>query len=97
MQDEEKKILVFKRINCIFALNFNASESFSDYGFAAPAGKYEMMLDTDEEEFDGFSRLKKGEIHFSVHEKSANGDQRYEDTLYLYLPSRCAVVLKKLD
>ena len=97
VQDEEKKILVFKRINCIFALNFNASASFSDYGFAVPAGKYAVVLDSDEKEFDGFSRLKNGEIHFSVHEKSANGDQKYDDTLYLYLPSRCAVVLKKID
>ncbi len=97
VQDEEKKILVFKRINCIFALNFNATESFSDYGLSAPAGKYEMVLDSDEKEFDGFSRLKTGEEHCSVHEKSANGDQKYEDTLYLYLPSRCAVVLRKID
>ena len=61
------------------------------------AGKYAVVLDSDEKEFDGFSRLKNGEIHFSVHEKSANGDQKYDDTLYLYLPSRCAVVLKKID
>ena len=87
VQDEEKKILVFKRINCIFA----------DYGFSAPAGKYELILDTDEKEFDGFSRLKKGEIHCTVHEKSANGDRRYDDTLYLYLPCRCALVLRKID
>ena len=37
VQDEEKKILVFKRINCIFAFNFNPCLSFSDYGFSAPA------------------------------------------------------------
>ena len=36
VQDEEKKILVFKRINCIFAFNFNPCLSFSDYGFSAP-------------------------------------------------------------
>ena len=37
VQDEEKKILVFKRINCIFAFNFNPCLSFSDYGFSAPS------------------------------------------------------------
>ena len=31
VQDEEKKILIFKRINCIFAFNFNPSSSFPDY------------------------------------------------------------------
>lgn len=97
VQDELKKILIFKRINCIFAFNFNPSESFSDYGFAAPAGKYVSILDTDEPEFNGFSRLRNGEDHLTVHEKSHNGDQKYDDTLFLYLPSRCAVVLRKID
>ena len=97
VQDEEKKILIFKRKSCIFALNFNPVSSFTDYGFAAPAGKWECVLNTDESEFDGFSRLKTGEEHFSVPEKSPNGNGKYDSTLYLYLPCRCAVVLKKID
>ena len=97
VQDEEKKILIFKRKNCIFALNFNPIASFADYGFAAPAGKYEAVLNTDENEFDGFSRLRTGEVHFSVPRKSENGNGKYDETLYLYLPARTAVVLKKLD
>ena len=97
VQDEEKKILVFKRINCIFAFNFNPCLSFSDYGFSAPPGKYRVALDSDEAEFDGFSRIKTGEEHISLDEKSPNGNQKYDHTLYLYLPSRCAVVLRKID
>ena len=97
VQDEEKKILIFKRKNCIFALNFNPTASFADYGFAAPAGKYEAVLNTDENEFDGFSRLKTGEVHFSVPVKSENGNGKYEHSMSLYLPSRTALVLKKLD
>ena len=97
VQDEEKKILIFKRINCIFALNFNPSSSFSDYAFSAPAGKYAVILDTDEKEFDGFARLGRGETHLTVHTKSRNGNQTFDDSLILYLPSRCALVLKKID
>ena len=96
VQDEQKKILIFKRGNCIFALNFSATGSFADYGFAAPAGEWVDVLDSDEARFNGFSRLAAGEHHSTVHEKSPNGDLRYDDTLYLYLPSRSAVVLKKL-
>ena len=95
VQDEEKKILIFKRINCIFAFNFNPVSSFADYGFSAPAGKYTVILDSDDPEFDGFDRVKRGEEHFTVPEKSANGSQTYDDTLYLYLPCRSAVVLEK--
>ena len=97
VQDEEKKILIFKRKNCIFALNFNPTASFVDYGFAAPAGKYEVVLNSDESEFDGFSRVKTGEVHFSVPVKNENGNGKYDESLSLYLPNRCAVVLKKLD
>lgn len=97
VQDEQKKILIFKRNSCIFALNFNPVQSFTDYAFAAPAGKYVCVLDSDEERFNGFSRIKSGEEHFSVHRKSENGPAVYDDTLMLYLPSRCAVVLKKVD
>ena len=93
VQDEEKKILVFKRINCIFAFNFNPCLSFSDYGFS----KYRVVLDSDEAEFDGFSRIKMGEEHLSMAEKSPNGNRKYDHTLYLYLPCRCAIVLKKID
>ena len=97
VQDEEKKILIFRRKNCIFALNFNPTASFADYSFAAPAGKYEVVLNTDDMEFDGFSRLNTGDAHFTVPEKSKNGNGKYSDTLSLYLPSRTAVVLKKID
>ena len=92
--DEAKKILIFRRKNFIFAFNFNPAESFADYGFSAPAGKYTITLNTDQKEFDGFERVKSGEEHFTLHQKSPNGSQLYEDTLYLYLPSRCAVVLQ---
>ena len=82
--DEEKKILIFLRKNCIFALNFNPSGSFENYGFEAPEGEWELVLDSDALRYGGFGRLSEGEKHITV-----GGE------LYLYLPSRCAIVLKK--
>ena len=80
--DEEKKILIFKRKNLIFALNFNPVESYADYGFEAPPGRYVKVLDSDAAEFDGFSRMDDDGEHFTV-----------DGLLRLYLPSRCAIVL----
>ncbi len=94
--DEEKKILIFSRNNSIFAFNFHPTGSFADYGFSAPAGTYRLVGSTDDEAFDGFGRLKAGETHVSVHEKSPNGNPSFDDTLYLYLPGRCAAVYEKL-
>ena len=94
--DEEKKILIFRRENCIFALNFNPQGSFQDYGFAAPEGEYEMAFSSDDPRFGGFGRLEGPQRHVSVAERCPNGNQAYDHTLYLYLPCRCAIVLKKI-
>ena len=94
--DEEKKILIFIRNNCIFALNFNPSQSFRDYGFSAPEGGWKTAFTSDDARYGGFGRLAAGEEHLSVAQKCPNGNQDFDHTLYLYLPARCAVVLKKL-
>ena len=94
--DEQNKILIFMRKSCIFALNFSPGGSFADYGFSAPEGDYVQVLDSDEPEFNGFGRLSCGEHHLTVPEKSPNGNQAYSHTLKLYLPARCAIVLKKV-
>ena len=94
--DEEKKILIFSRNNSIFAFNFHPTGSFADYGFSAPAGTYRLVLSTDEARFDGFDRLRTGETHVSIPGKCPNGNPAFDDTLYLYLPGRCAMVYEKL-
>ena len=94
--DEQKKILVFLRKNCIFALNFSPTGSFTDYGFSAPAGNYVNVLDSDRKEFNGFGRLQEGEKHIAVRERCPNGNQAYDHTLKVYLPARTAIVLKQV-
>lgn len=81
--DEEKKVLIFRRKNYIFALDFNPSESFTGYAVEAPEGDWELELDSDEKRYDGFSRLKEGEVHHS-----GTG-------ITMYLPSRCALVFRR--
>lgn len=87
--DEMKKVLIFGRGCFIFAFNFNPSLSFTDYRFGAPPGEYETMLDSDSLPFDGFGRNIDTIRHFT---DNVNG----KDELSLYLPSRTAIVLKKL-
>lgn len=89
-QDEQRKILIFKRGRYIFALNFNPLCSFSDFCFEAPAGKYRWVLDTDQRLFDGFDRVEAGGFYFTHLQDQKN-------YLSIYLPSRTAVVLKMED
>lgn len=81
--DEEKKVLIFRRKNYIFALDFNPSESFTGYAVEAPEGDWGLELDSDEKRYDGFSRLKEGEVHHS------------DTGITMYLPSRCALVFRR--
>ena len=83
--DEEKKVLIFRRKNFIFAFDFNPSESFFGYAFDAPAGEWKLELDSDEKRYDGFERLKEGELHKS------------DGKLTAYLTSRCALVFCKTN
>ena len=85
LADEAKKVLIFKRKSCIFALNFNPSASFTDYEFKAPEGEWELIFDSDNENYDGFNRLKNGERHWS------------DGKMSIYLPCRCAFVLRKVE
>ena len=83
--DEAKKVLIFRRKNCISALNFSPSASYEGYSFNAPEGEWELIFDSDDKDYDGFSRLKNGERHWS------------DGKMSVYLPCRCAFVLRKVE
>lgn len=85
-----KQILIFRRGGYLFAFNFNPSASFSDFGIFAEAGKYRIIFHSDEKAYGGFERLNKNEEHLTLHEGK-------HDKLFLYLPSRCMQILKKVD
>ena len=83
--DEGRKVLIFSRGSSIFAFNFNPTASFEDFRFQAPHGEYAMAFNSDESRFGGFSRLGQDERHATC-----------DGELSLYLPSRVALVLKKI-
>ncbi|HBF88141.1 MAG TPA: 1,4-alpha-glucan-branching enzyme [Bacteroidales bacterium] len=89
-QNNNDQILVFKRGNLVFAFNFNPDKSFTDYGFEIDAGKYKIVLDSDAIQFAGFDRNDDYREIFTVKAMK-------KDWLKLYLPSRSALVLKRVD
>jgi len=90
---EDDKILAFERSGLIFVFNFHPEHSFSDYLIHAPAGKYDMRLDTDESRFGGLGRLNPDQEHFT---RPLGDVAENRNALSLYLPSRCAIVLIRL-
>lgn len=87
-QHNERQLLVFMRGNYLFAFNFSPLVSYPDLSFNAPMGSYKIVLDSDCCSFGGFGRNQQESVHITQY---INGVH----TLSLYLPSRCALVLKK--
>lgn len=87
IQNSNDHVLIFKRGNVVFAFNFDPTQSFNDYGIEIDAGKYELILNSDNTTFDGFSRIQEPQVYFTQKVKDKH-------QLSLYLPSRTVIVLK---
>jgi 1,4-alpha-glucan branching enzyme len=85
------KVIAFKRALFIFSFNFHPSESYVDYRIPAPPGKYQMIMNSDDADYGGHNRMEPGTVHFT----QTNDNQNH--ILSLYLPTRTAVVLQKMD
>jgi 1,4-alpha-glucan branching enzyme len=73
--------------------NFHPQTSFTDYGIPVK-GKYKIIVDTDDPEFGGFDRIDRSAIYTSI-KKAERHALNVPFYLYLYLPSRTALVFKK--
>ena len=96
LMDEENKTMVYSHRDLIFVFNWHPTAAIPDYELPVhEAGKYEVVLSTDEKRFGGLARQKQGEEHFSFNVEGEDG------TLYprlkIYNTSRTAIVLKKVD
>lgn len=89
------QVLAYMRDNLVFVFNFNPERSFSDYGFLAPEGKYEVVLNTDAVCYGGNGLVDDSVPHFTqfdgLYKKDGKG------WLKLYIPARTAFVLKRKE
>lgn len=87
------QVLAYARGNYLFVFNFHPFVSHVDYRILAPAGKYRVLLCTDEAQFGGKGFVDLTISHFTIPDE----DHEEEDKgwLSLYLPSRTAMVLLK--
>ncbi len=89
--DQTNHTIIFERNNLIFAMNFSPTNSVPDYRFWVPeAGKYNIILNTDDSGFGGFGRVDNNLEYHSV-------EVMKENFVSVYLPSRVALVLKRMD
>lgn len=91
-EKDDDQVLAFRRGDLIFVFNWSPTRSFTDYGFLAPAGEYEVVLNSDDPRFGGFGLVDDSVHHFT------QDDPLYRSAgkgwLKMYLPARTAQVLR---
>src|SRR5665647_442779 len=80
-EDSTQKVIIFKRADLIFAFNFNPHQSFTNYRFEAPPGKYRIILDSDAQKYGGHGRVDSQQAHFTI-EDNTEGKNRNLLSLY---------------
>lgn len=91
-ENNSDKVIAFTRGELLFVFNFNPVTSFTDYGIPVK-GRYRVVLDTDDPLFGGFDRVDRNRLYLSI-KKAERNIVSAPLYLYLYLPSRTAMVLK---
>jgi len=90
LKNESDKVCVFERAGLLWIFNFHAQQSFADYRVGVEAaGKYKVILNTDQREFGGHGRVDESVEHFTT-PMAWNGRANF---LQVYIPSRTAIVL----
>ena len=88
--NEGDKVLIFRRGALVFALNFHPSRSFTNYRIPVPdRADYALVLSTDADRFGGHARVAE-DARYPMDAEPFGGR---EASVYLYLPSRTALVL----
>lgn len=91
---EGDKVVVFERGSVVFVFNFHPTHSYTDYRIGvSQAGKYKLILNSDEKQFGGHDRLDKNGEYFTTSEEWDNRP----NWIQVYLPCRTALLLTKQD
>ena len=87
--DIDKQVLVYRKGEYIFVFNFHANNSYTDFRVEyIGEGRYKTVLSTDMSRFGGHDRTTVGAEYES---KMFDGGSRGFE---IYIPARCAIVLK---
>ncbi|MFO7936354.1 MAG: alpha amylase C-terminal domain-containing protein [Kiritimatiellia bacterium] len=90
--NDNDKILVFERGGLIFVFNFHSVNSAADYPVIVPPGKYQLLLDTDREEFGGLGRIDPDQTFPLMNDVR---DFECCNIIKVYIPCRTAMVIKR--
>ena len=93
-EKDDDQVLALRRGDLVFVFNWSPTKSFTDYGFLAQQGEYEVLFSSDDKRFGGFGNIDDTVHHFT------SPDPLYQPAdkgwLRLYIPARTALVLRQM-
>ena len=92
LSNDADQVLAFSRGPYLFVFNLNPARSFTDYGIASDGADYRIVLNSDSPAFEGFGRIDESMDYPAEPLGKLGSGFR----ILLYLPSRVAIVLKKI-
>ena len=87
------KMIAFERDGLIFVLNFNPTQSFTDYAFDVSPGTYRLALNTDDPRFGGFDLVEPSQLY---HSYEFDDGQQIRNQIMIYIPARTGFVLERI-
>ena len=94
--DTENKTVVFSHRDIVFVFNWHPDRSLPDYPIPVPeAGRYRVLMSTDDREFGGYGRIDHSVKAFSFPQVCPDGATRPH--ILIYNLSRSALVLKRMS
>ena len=90
------QVMVYSHGDLVYVFNWNPSRSVPNYVIPVPeAGKYKIILSTDEERFGGYERNELTGEYFSFNRKDDDGEVR--PYLRIYNVCRTATIYKRVE
>ncbi|MDC7227117.1 MAG: alpha amylase C-terminal domain-containing protein [Spirochaetales bacterium] len=82
-------VLAYERGGLLFVVNLNPQRSYVDYGIPADMGRWKLVMNTDDSNYDGQGRIP---TKLAI---ETTGCEDGIDRLSLYLPSRTALIFRR--
>ncbi|MCK5838699.1 MAG: alpha amylase C-terminal domain-containing protein, partial [Bacteroidales bacterium] len=90
--DENNRTIIFERNQLVFVFNWHISNSIMNYEFMVPqAGKYKIILDSDNEFFGGHGRVDNQIVYETFFDDSSATNR-----LRIYNTNRTALIFKRI-
>lgn len=86
-EDNDAKILAYRRGECLFVYNFHPFQSVENYEIPCQKDKYKILLNSDSPDFNGFGNVDES---MEYHALETSGRR----CLKIYMPSRTVLVLR---